>query len=66
MWGSLGLCAVFVIQNVCRWMESPGSDVGISRKGTGRFHTKHYFHKPGRKDVLAIILVMRIIMHIGY
>ena len=43
-------------------MESPGSDVGISRKDTGRFHTEHYFHMLGREAILALILVMRIII----
>ena len=46
-------------------MESLGSDIEISRKGTGRFHTKHYFHVIGREAILAIILVMRIIIQIG-
>lgn len=48
--GSLGLCAVFVIQNVCRWMKSLGSDVDIAMKGTAWFQRKAQFLHARRRD----------------
>lgn len=51
--GSWGLCAMFFIQILCRWIKSPGSKVAITKKGANRVAQKIPFPYGKSKDCRA-------------
>lgn len=62
---------MFVIQNVCPWMKSPGSDVPITKKrwgveGLADYPAKHNFYLLGPEALVVVVIAIRMLGHISW